>query len=299
MPNDIELQIRKRAGDVRQGGAYCGLFELTVWAALKEWRVLCSFGASIVNARQFCGKWLPSFRSRATIRVVAVQCTADGLFSADKPGQSAPEANHFVAAYEQHKGSAKSKTDESVRSYRKGGGRRSAEEVAYDLGWQLELTDAMGDCLIDAFSFHAHRVRNPITWKRIRNELGDKMEHIVDMVAKEGVDSPWAACFRLCGEDDLAQRLPSTPFEPKGEISGWGTTGPTLQGSSLCGLKPADLAASSGDPVTAVPGATGIAASVGSPVKGITPEDVKKHTLDCLTLQAGSLAALLQEAAAL
>ncbi len=36
MVSDIVLEIRKRAGDVRQDGEYCGLFELTVWAALKE-----------------------------------------------------------------------------------------------------------------------------------------------------------------------------------------------------------------------------------------------------------------------
>ena len=61
----------------------------------------------------------------------------------------------------------------------------------------------MGDCLIDAFSMHADRVRDPITWKRIRNELGDMMGHIVDLVAKAGSDSPSAACFRTCGEDDI------------------------------------------------------------------------------------------------
>ena len=46
---DIVIQTRKRAGDVRQDGEYCGLFELTVWAALKGLRVLCSFGASILD----------------------------------------------------------------------------------------------------------------------------------------------------------------------------------------------------------------------------------------------------------
>ena len=49
MVSDIVLEIRKRAGDVRQDGEYCGLFELTVWAALKELKVPCSFGTSVVN----------------------------------------------------------------------------------------------------------------------------------------------------------------------------------------------------------------------------------------------------------
>lgn len=169
--NDIELQIRKRSRDVRQDGTYCGLFELTVWAALKELRILCSFGTSIINVHQFCGKGLPSFKKHTTIRVVAVQCTAEGLMSADKAGLSVPEAHHFVAAKEVHGTKAKSTSDEAVPKYTLGGGRRTAEEVAYDVGWQIWKTDAMGDCLIDAFSIHAHRLRDAITWKRICNEL--------------------------------------------------------------------------------------------------------------------------------
>jgi len=140
-----------------------------------------------------------------------------------------------------------------------------------------------GDCLIDAFSIHAHRSRNPVTWKKLRNEIGDKIEHIAAMVEKEGDDSPWAACFRLCGEDETISRLQASTYERGGGSSGWEQSG--MAGSSLCSWNPPDLASSSGHPVTAAP--------------GDPTEDVKKHTLDCLTLQAGSLAALLQEAAAL
>ena len=84
-------------------------------------------------------------KPKKTIRVAAVYCTAGGLFSADKPGLVVPEANHFVAACEQHKGTGKSRTDASVRRYEPGGRRRIAEAVAYDIGWQLLLIDAMGD----------------------------------------------------------------------------------------------------------------------------------------------------------
>ena len=38
--------------------------------------------------------------------MAAVYCTADGLFSADKPGLVVPDANHFVAVFEQHKAMA-------------------------------------------------------------------------------------------------------------------------------------------------------------------------------------------------
>ena len=102
-----------------------------------------------------------------------------------------------------------------------GGGRRTVEAVAYDIGWQLLLIDVMWDGLIDAFAIHAGKARHPVTWKKIRNEIGDKMNHIADMVEKEGEDSPWADCFRLCGEDDIVQRLHSAPYAQKGAITGW------------------------------------------------------------------------------
>ena len=121
------------------------------------------------------------------------------------------------------------------------------------------------------------------------------MEHIADMVEKEGEDSPWAECFRLCGEDDIVQRLHAAP--QKGAMTGWGKSG--LKGSSLCSLNPSDLAVSSGKQVTAAADATCITSSKGTLVASITTEDVKKHTLACLTLQAGFLAGILQEAAAI
>ena len=98
MANNVAIQIRKRASDVRQDAAYCGLFELTVWAALKNLRILCSFGASIIGVYRFCGKMLPQMDPKTTIRVVAVYCTNGKLLSADKPGSAVPQANHFLSA---------------------------------------------------------------------------------------------------------------------------------------------------------------------------------------------------------
>jgi len=184
MVSKIVLEIRKRAGDVRQDGEYCGLFELTVWAALKELKILCSFGTSIVNVHEFCGEDLPKVQHRATIRVAAVYCTEDRMFSADKPGLVVPEANHFLAAHEQSKCSGKTATDTSVRKYKPCGGRRTAEEVAYDIGRILTNSDWFGDCLIDAFCIHANKSRNAVNWKKLRNEIGDKIEHIAAMVEK-------------------------------------------------------------------------------------------------------------------
>ena len=96
----VSAQIRKRAGDVRQDGAYCGVFEITCWAFYKRRRILCSFGTSIQDIYQFCGSGLPKLKYTTTIRVVAVYCTDGKLLSADKPGSAVPQANHFVAANE-------------------------------------------------------------------------------------------------------------------------------------------------------------------------------------------------------
>ena len=70
-----------------------------------------------------------------------------------------------------------------------------------------------------------------------------------------------------------------------------------LSGSPLCSLSPADLASSTGDPATAALGATGINVSAGSHATGIATEDIRKHTLHCLTEQMGSLGGVLLEAA--
>ena len=70
-----------------------------------------------------------------------------------------------------------------------------------------------------------------------------------------------------------------------------------LSGSPLCSLSPADLASSTGDPATAALGATGINVSAGSHATGIATEDIRKHTLHCLTEQTGSLGGVLLEAA--
>ena len=125
------------------------------------------------------------------------------------------------------------------------------------------------------------------------------MEHIAEQVDWEGDVHPWARCFRLCGEDGILPRLHAAPLAHKGAISGWGNVGPC--GSSRCSLNLAGVAASSGDPVTAVPGATSIADSAGSHATGSDTGDVQKHLLDRLAQQAGSgsLAGLLLEAAAI
>ena len=117
MGSDIAAEIRKRAGDVCQDGQYCGLFELTVWAALKEIRVLCSFGAEIIDVHFFCIKNVPRIKPRNTIRVAAMYCTPDEMWSADNPDLFAPQANHFVAAHGQTKYSGLNKTNPDIRKF--------------------------------------------------------------------------------------------------------------------------------------------------------------------------------------
>ena len=82
---DIDEQIRIRASDVHQDGSYNGLFELTSWCSLREWKVLLIFGTSVVDVYKFCGHGLPKFTPKKTIRLVVVQATPVGtLMSADK-----------------------------------------------------------------------------------------------------------------------------------------------------------------------------------------------------------------------
>ena len=218
MARRIASQIHNRAGDVRQDGKYCGLFELTVWSELKDVRILLAYGKEILDVHHFCIKDVPRVSPDRTMRIAAVYRTAAEDLSADNPDAFHPEANHFLAANEQaYRIGLNANSDSShVRRYNFPGKlRRTAEQVAYDIGWRLVATALNGDCLIDAFAYHAGVKRDPITWKRIRNELADRMEHIATVVDWEGDEHPWAKCFRLCGEDDILPRLHAAPLVHK------------------------------------------------------------------------------------
>ena len=101
MARRIASQIHNRAVDVRQDGKYCGLFELTVWSALKDVRILLAYGKEILDVHIFCIKDVPRVSPNRTMRIAAVYRTAAEDLSADNPDAFHPEANHFLAANEQ------------------------------------------------------------------------------------------------------------------------------------------------------------------------------------------------------
>ena len=152
MARHIATQIHNRACDVRQDGQYCGLFELAMWSDMKDVRILLAYGAEILDVHHFCIKDVPRVSTRRTMRIAAVYHTATEDLSADNPDAFHPEANHFMAANEQayRTGLTANSDTAHVRRYNfPGRVRRTAEQVAYDIGWRLLLQALNGEWLID------------------------------------------------------------------------------------------------------------------------------------------------------
>ena len=168
----IAKAMRARARDVRQDGAYCGLLEIAAWCWLKKVHVLLAFGLHIVNVYRFCGDGLPDFKPKKIQRLIAVQASGDKLLSADKPGVSVPDANHFVIGRSAH-GKQALDTSEHVSAPRflPDGSRRAASDVALDLYWRIMPTVCQGDCLIDCLAYWTQKSRDAISWNKSAKSL--------------------------------------------------------------------------------------------------------------------------------
>ena len=74
------------------------------------------------------------------------------LMSADKPGASAPDVNHFVIGRAEFDNIALVTSDTiNVSRFLPGGLRRTAADAASALRWRIKDIDLKGDCLIDCF----------------------------------------------------------------------------------------------------------------------------------------------------
>ena len=82
---------------------------------------------------------------------------------------------------------------------------RCAVKAAMQIGWVLKPTQKMGDCGIDAMSYHAGLVRIPSTWQAVRRDLSKFM---LDNMHKE----EWQASFVCC------QDLPGSNRNRKSQL---------------------------------------------------------------------------------
>ena len=133
------------------------------------------------------------------------------MMSADKPDSSVPHANHFMIGRSSASKKARMTSNDSIPKYLPDGNRRKAADVASELNMRLLPTDMTGDCFIDAFAYYEIKLRDAVTWKQLRCELSDYMEVIACQIEKSGGRSAWAACFKLCGEDEHLRELHTGP----------------------------------------------------------------------------------------
>ena len=134
-------QVRARAAQVRQDGAYCGLFESLVLASLRNLTVLLVFGTSVIDVYKFCAEGLPRTTGKDVWRFVAVRTTSSGIMlSADNPGTLAPDANHFMIGRSSFDKRARDTSDDAIVKYLPTGERRKAADAAGELNMRLLKT---------------------------------------------------------------------------------------------------------------------------------------------------------------
>ena len=152
---DVAAAMRARARQVRQDGAYGGLFEIMVWCRLNRMHVLLAFGVSIMDVNRICGAGLRPFKPKVVHKMVACKMVNERAMSADKPGLVVPDVNHFVFAHSRKDGNGLTTPREDPIPYLPDGSRRNAVSSAADLQWVIYNTDTRGDCLIDCFSHYS------------------------------------------------------------------------------------------------------------------------------------------------
>ena len=146
------------------------------------------FGENIVDLRGWFGPDLPPQVLGAVHRVIAVKMHATGKMLSSA-STLVGDVNHCVigvAASGQGSTNLEAPAVDPTRSL-------SARRAAMSAGWLLKLTNAIGDCGIDCFSYHDNQARAPVVWKALRAELADFMMHVRE-------DKVWHDVFKSCSE---------------------------------------------------------------------------------------------------
>ena len=184
---DVARSIRRRATHVLTMGEHVGFWEWVVWSFLKDVAVLMLFGSDVVDVRRVFGP-AAGAPTNGVHRVAAVLLLADGSYlSAVAPDNRGhvPNINHFVV------GACSRKFVEDVATGPPHKKMKCAVKAAMQIGWVLKHTQKMGDCGIDAMSYHAGLVRIPSTWQAVRRDLSKFM---LDNLHKD----EWQASFVCC-----------------------------------------------------------------------------------------------------
>ena len=181
---DFAGQIRTRAETVYAMGEYIGMFELMIYSALRQRRVLVCFGTEVIDATQLFAPWLVgswdspyvspsgSLSARAA-RFAGCVPGAGGKLLAVRTKYGYPRISHWVIGIPLDGPPCVGDTASSASA------TVDAKQAARKAGCNLRRTELRGNCGIDAMLYHDAVNRDEESWRATRKELRDKMVAVV------------------------------------------------------------------------------------------------------------------------
>ena len=211
------LAIKTRAAEIRESGAYLGIFEWLAWGVLSDASVQMLFGTNVVELGPFMGPNLPRPSGGRIHRVAAVRMQ-DGIWYT-AGAESLTDVNHFVIGVPS--GLPPSVASSSASSSSSSATSVLAARAALSVGWLLKASNGYGDCGPDCMAFSSSRPRTPESFRAIRNELADFLVGVSEVPV-------WQEAFALCGEGFAPE-----PPEPSGGLGPEpsGGLGPLVSGA--------------------------------------------------------------------
>jgi hypothetical protein len=244
MAPSVAEVIKGRAETIRSLGAFVGFFEFMVWGQLRERVVHMLFGDNLVNLANLFGRPLANIGLDNDCHVAAVSLVAGGdLRTAPDCGSG---VNHFVIAVP------------IVGSVPVASKSRSAAVAARKAGFALKLTDATGDCGIDAMTFFDGVGRTSASFGTLREELADFMVGHCDNLV-------WQEVFGLCAEaGGVPPPAGSKPNVPDGGKGGMGPSTSSSTSSASCSSASSSSALVGSSPSSGLEGSGPSSGLVGS-----------------------------------
>ena len=197
----IAEQIRLRAAQLRMDVEYIGLFDLTIYAALRKRRVRACFGTEVVDLIGLFAPWANASLDETLRPANFVGCVATGghkLVVATSEDGFFPKLNHWVIGLPVA-GVVDLDAEAAAAPPKK---YLDARLAAGKAGLHVKVTVTDGNCGIDCMSFWDGTPRHKKTWAAIREEVADYMREVADQ-------DLWHDTFRACAESKTEETVAS------------------------------------------------------------------------------------------
>jgi hypothetical protein len=156
----VAAAMRDKAKAVRHDGSYGGLFEMCVWAKMKNVSIILAVGVAMFSVVARFGGRLKAYKPTCVHKMVAGKMINQRFMSASKPKTKIPDVNHFVSARSKVSGRGLLKPPGASAEFVPDGSRRSAASVADDWAWRLETTnEAFRRLPVTMQVIHPHAIR--------------------------------------------------------------------------------------------------------------------------------------------